>query len=122
MDSSIWKDAISFDFFDAGSGEDSCPRCEGKVFPLEKIGIVGKQFHKNCFNCAGCKTILTLANFFDGADAEIYCRNCYLQRFFFGGKNFFLDYSNVVADEHDPSACIRENIITMKQNDSQGFF
>lgn len=52
--------------------------------------------------------MLTLANFFEGSDGEIHCKNCYIAKFFVDGKNFFLDYSNVVgtnSDFSDPEAC-----------------
>lgn len=57
------------------------------------------MFHKNCFNCVQCRQILGLANFYTGSDSEIYCRTCYLHKFFIGGRNCYLDYSNMVESE-----------------------
>lgn len=40
------------------SGNDICGICEKKVYPLEKIAIDKKVFHKPCFRCYECKCTL----------------------------------------------------------------
>ena len=34
---------------------EECPVCTKKVYPMEKVQIDGKLFHKNCFRCNHCK-------------------------------------------------------------------
>jgi len=49
---------------------EECPVCSKKVYPMEKIQIDGKLFHRNCFRCNHCKGQLKLGNF--AAVAGIY--------------------------------------------------
>ena len=37
---------------------DECLVCTKRVYPMEKIAIDGKNFHKTCFKCAHCKSTL----------------------------------------------------------------
>ena len=38
--------------------DDNCPACSKKVYPMEKMNIDGKSFHKGCFKCTHCKSTL----------------------------------------------------------------
>jgi cysteine/glycine-rich protein len=37
---------------------EKCVVCEKTVYPMDKVGIDGKAFHKTCFKCAHCKGTL----------------------------------------------------------------
>ena len=75
--------------------KDSCPRCGGKVFEAEKFASKGQLYHKKCFTCFNCKSHLSLSSMFETPNNNIACRTCYVQTCFTGGKNHFMDYSNV---------------------------
>lgn len=45
------------------SSTEQCPACSKTVYPMEKMAIDGKAFHKGCFKCAHCKGTLKLGNF-----------------------------------------------------------
>uniref|UniRef100_A0A671N0Y9 Nebulin-related-anchoring protein-like n=1 Tax=Sinocyclocheilus anshuiensis TaxID=1608454 RepID=A0A671N0Y9_9TELE len=40
-----------------------CARCGFVVYPAEKINLIGQNWHKACFHCEVCKTVLTANNF-----------------------------------------------------------
>jgi len=42
---------------------EACVVCTKTVYPMEKISIDGKNFHKGCFRCNHCKSTLKLGNF-----------------------------------------------------------
>ena len=75
--------------------EEGCPRCGGKVFEAERFMSKKKQFHKSCFTCFSCRSPLSLSSMFETPDGEIACKVCYLQHYFTGGRNAYLDYSKV---------------------------
>ncbi|XP_041939746.1 nebulin-related-anchoring protein [Alosa sapidissima] len=41
----------------------SCARCGFTVYPAEKINCMNQNWHKTCFHCEVCKTVLTAKNF-----------------------------------------------------------
>lgn len=60
--------------------QDKCYNCSKKVYPMEKLGPVkGVVYHKTCFKCKTCNTILTLKNFthsqIDSFDLNVYCKS-----------------------------------------------
>ena len=60
--------------------QDKCYKCMKKVYPMEKLGPVRDVvYHKGCFRCKDCQTILTLKNFFhnqgDVYDLHVYCKS-----------------------------------------------
>lgn len=62
--------------------KDACPRCQGKVFPAEKMTSNNGSFHKKCFTCGDCRRALDPSLVCDGpAGGDIFCRNCYGRRF-----------------------------------------
>ena len=91
-----------------GSGEESCPRCKGKVFEAEKMKTRKFLFHKNCFSCKNCKHHLDYSTLHESKDGEAYCKMCYINIFFTSGKNSFMEPKSIPAMEGD-QACIRCN-------------
>ena len=62
--------------------QDCCPKCSGKVFEAEKMVTAnGKWYHKNCFRCAQCLTLLDSLNNNDGPDGALYCKMCYREKY-----------------------------------------
>lgn len=37
---------------------EACQDCQKRVYPLEKISVHGAIYHKKCFKCMECNTIL----------------------------------------------------------------
>ncbi|XP_025201763.1 F-actin-monooxygenase MICAL3 isoform X7 [Melanaphis sacchari] len=40
-----------------------CESCEKKVYPLEKVEIEGRSFHRSCFRCTQCQCVLRMDTF-----------------------------------------------------------
>lgn len=60
--------------------QDKCYKCMKKVYPMEKLGPVRDVvYHKGCFRCKECQTMLTIKNFFhnqgDSYDLHVYCKS-----------------------------------------------
>ena len=56
---------------------DSCLKCQGKVYDLERITSKSGVWHRQCFNCSGCKCNLTstLDDAYD-EQGQLYCKPC----------------------------------------------
>ncbi|CAF1419974.1 unnamed protein product [Rotaria magnacalcarata] len=59
-----------------GGGGEICPRCQKTVYPAEKLAACSAAWHKGCFKCKTCNSILTLASYKDFS-LDIYCKSCY---------------------------------------------
>ena len=61
---------------------DSCKKCQGHVFEMERVSFKSSMWHKQCFNCANCKYTLTntLDDVFD-REGQLYCRPCLKKHF-----------------------------------------
>lgn len=60
--------------------QDKCYKCMKKVYPMEKLGPVRDVvYHKGCFRCKVCQTVLTLKSFYhnqgDTFDLHVYCKS-----------------------------------------------
>lgn len=58
---------------------DPCHRCWKTVYSLDKVGPIRKvQYHKQCFRCVTCNTMLSLntykQNVNDKSDVQVYCK------------------------------------------------
>lgn len=40
-----------------------CESCDKKVYPLEKVEIEGRPFHRSCFRCTQCQCVLRMDTF-----------------------------------------------------------
>ncbi|XP_022255159.1 kinesin-related protein 4-like [Limulus polyphemus] len=60
-------------FVDLGSpsGED-CDVCGKRLYPVEKMEASGIKFHRNCFRCTHCNSMLRLENYTTGG-GKLYC-------------------------------------------------
>lgn len=57
-----------------------CAVCEKTVYVTEKTMVNGKAYHKPCFRCTHCKSVLKPGNF-TANDGKIYCKTHYMQLF-----------------------------------------
>ncbi|CAF1929436.1 unnamed protein product [Rotaria magnacalcarata] len=62
-----------------------CSVCQKTVYAMEKIEADKKVYHKSCFKCMHCKSILKLGNF-TANDGQIYCKPHFLQLFAIKGN------------------------------------
>jgi len=55
---------------------DVCGECGNDVLPLDKLDLLNKLWHKKCFKCQVCKTMLTAGNHM-GMNGKPYCKAHY---------------------------------------------
>ncbi|XP_053416644.1 F-actin-monooxygenase MICAL2 isoform X8 [Nycticebus coucang] len=56
-------------------GSDTCYFCEKRVYVMERLSTEGHFFHRECFRCSVCATILRLAAYaFDSDEGKFYCK------------------------------------------------
>lgn len=54
-----------------------CNKCNNPVFFAERLVINEKLYHRTCFRCARCSSVLTLGNFYETEnDLEYCCETC----------------------------------------------
>eukprot|EP01135_Chromosphaera_perkinsii_P011212 Nk52_evm1s2360 gene=Nk52_evmTU1s2360 len=53
-----------------------CARCDKTVYPVEKLNILDKAWHKGCFNCETCHMTLTMKTY-QALDKKPYCKTHY---------------------------------------------
>ncbi|CAI6366543.1 unnamed protein product [Macrosiphum euphorbiae] len=49
-----------------------CESCKKKVYPLEKVEIEGRPFHRSCFRCTQCQCVLRMDTF-TWNNKRLYC-------------------------------------------------
>ncbi|CAF0733293.1 unnamed protein product [Rotaria sordida] len=76
-----------------------CAVCGKTVYATEKIMVNSKAYHKPCFRCEHCKSVLKPGNF-TANDGKIYCKTHYMQLFKIKGnyKSGFSNESNITGD------------------------
>jgi len=57
-----------------------CAKCEKTVYALEAISALNKTFHKSCFRCKHCDSVISLKSF-AAIEGEPYCKPHYLSLF-----------------------------------------
>lgn len=56
---------------------DPCVKCNNPVFFAERLVIEDQLYHRTCFQCARCSSVLTLGNFYQTEkDNEFCCETC----------------------------------------------
>jgi len=60
--------------------DNKCFLCNKTVYAMEKVEADKKVYHKSCFKCVQCKSVLKPVNF-TAIDSKIYCKPHYLQLF-----------------------------------------
>jgi len=59
---------------------DKCPGCGKTVYAMERVGAVGKNWHKQCLKCMTCSKVVRNGQFNDH-DGQVYCNACYEKSF-----------------------------------------
>lgn len=70
---------------DTISDPNKCSACCKTVYAMEKIEADKKVYHKSCFKCMHCKSVLKLGNY-TANDGQIYCKPHFLQLFAIKGN------------------------------------
>ncbi|XP_041073986.1 F-actin-monooxygenase MICAL2-like isoform X3 [Polyodon spathula] len=62
-------------------GSDSCHFCTKRVYVMERLSVEGRFFHRECFRCDSCNTILRMGIYaFDTEEGKFYCKSHFAQR------------------------------------------
>lgn len=59
--------------------EPSCPKCYGTVSRADEVSVYGVTWHRRCFCCAECDTLLRSDNFVE-EDALLFCKSCHSEK------------------------------------------
>lgn len=64
--------------YEKPKSKDFCLRCQKRVYPMDKLGPIKEVlYHKMCFTCVKCGTVLDLKNFHhnpnDSKDLSVFC-------------------------------------------------
>eukprot|EP00794_Sanderia_malayensis_P009132 gene9132-10105_t len=58
-----------------------CARCKGTVYLMERLQVEGKLFHRVCFKCSTCDTLLRMGTYrYIPVEDEFYCDQHYRKR------------------------------------------
>ena len=71
----------------AKGGAVSCAGCGGSVYPLERMTLGDKEFHRGCAKCSHCHSTLTLSNF-AAANGNLFCKPHFLELFRSSGGSY----------------------------------
>ncbi|XP_036391464.1 F-actin-monooxygenase MICAL2-like [Megalops cyprinoides] len=62
-------------------GSDICHFCKKRVYVMERLSAEGRFFHRECFRCHTCSTLLSLGRYtFDPEHGKFYCTVHFAQR------------------------------------------
>lgn len=62
--------------FGASVTTNKCPTCHKTAYPMESVDVDGAKFHKGCFKCGTCKTMLSLTTYVKVGEDSLYCKRC----------------------------------------------
>jgi len=62
-----------------------CHVCGKTAYPMEAIQADGRTFHKTCFKCKICNSIMKLGSF-ASMEMEYYCKPCFKKTFLSKGN------------------------------------
>jgi hypothetical protein len=65
--------------------EDACEICRKTVYITEKLVADKRTFHKACFRCSTCNSVLKLGNY-ASMDGEFFCKPCFKKNFLSKGN------------------------------------
>ncbi|XP_077309709.1 F-actin-monooxygenase MICAL2 isoform X9 [Lithobates pipiens] len=63
-------------------GSDTCYFCKKRVYVVERLSAEGHFFHRECFKCSFCSTVLRLGNYvFNMEEGKFYCQPHFMHSF-----------------------------------------
>ncbi|XP_041073998.1 F-actin-monooxygenase MICAL2-like isoform X13 [Polyodon spathula] len=75
------KGSLRKEFPQTLGGSDSCHFCTKRVYVMERLSVEGRFFHRECFRCDSCNTILRMGIYaFDTEEGKFYCKSHFAQR------------------------------------------
>jgi len=75
-----------------------CAKCEKSVYPLEMIVACNKSWHKGCFTCTHCHSVISLKSF-ASLEEKPYCKPHFLELFKSKGN-----YKAISGDSNESSS------------------
>jgi len=99
-----------------------CKACEKAVYDNEQIIIDSVIYHKNCFKCCHCKSILNVGNYASGSiGGDIYCKVHFLQVFKLKGTYEITKNDAHIIKASELSEEAKEQIKTLDDFLSKGY-
>ncbi|KAF5734174.1 pollen-specific protein SF3-like [Tripterygium wilfordii] len=83
--------------------QDKCVGCKKTVYPIEKVTVDGKSYHKTCFRCTHGGCVISPSNYV-AHEHRLYCRHHHSQLFKQKGN-----FSQL--DKHEDSKLVIENTV-----------
>ncbi|XP_077143365.1 F-actin-monooxygenase MICAL2 isoform X3 [Ranitomeya variabilis] len=63
-------------------GSDTCYFCKKRVYVVERLSAEGHFFHRECFKCSFCSSVLRLGNYvFNMEEGKFYCQPHFMHSF-----------------------------------------
>ncbi|XP_040266344.1 F-actin-monooxygenase MICAL2 isoform X7 [Bufo bufo] len=63
-------------------GSDTCYFCKKRVYVVERLSAEGHFFHRECFKCSFCSSVLRLGNYvFNVEEGKFYCQPHFMHSF-----------------------------------------
>lgn len=84
-----------------GGTQDKCVSCNKTVYPLEKVGVDGTSYHRNCFKCSHGGCVISPSNYV-AHEQRLYCRHHHTQLFKQKGNFSQLDLPEKPKPETNP--------------------
>ncbi|KAJ3694942.1 hypothetical protein LUZ60_000319 [Juncus effusus] len=98
--------------------QDKCVVCKRTVYPLEKIGVDGTAYHKQCFKCNHGGCTISTSNYITH-ESKLYCKHHHAQLFMIKG-NFsqFSEDTKPSKVEHPSSSS--DDVLHEKPSEGDG--
>ncbi|WOK93123.1 LIM domain-containing protein [Canna indica] len=75
---------------------DKCFACNKTVYPIEKVTVNGKAYHKSCFKCCHGGCLISPSNYI-AHEGKLYCKHHHIQLYKQKGN-----YSQLENDDQEP--------------------
>ncbi|XP_069821159.1 F-actin-monooxygenase MICAL2 isoform X8 [Dendropsophus ebraccatus] len=86
--SSLHKGSLRKEFPPNIGGSDTCYFCKKRVYVVERLSAEGHFFHRECFKCSFCSSILRLGNHvFNVEEGKFYCQPHFMHSGTFSSSN-----------------------------------
>ncbi|XP_073514384.1 F-actin-monooxygenase MICAL2 isoform X8 [Phyllobates terribilis] len=80
--SPLHKGSLRKEFPPNIGGSDTCYFCKKRVYVVERLSAEGHFFHRECFKCSFCSSVLRLGNYvFNMEEGKFYCQPHFMHSF-----------------------------------------